>query len=66
MILDFLCILVAILSRTIRVEKLNTNIRKIVINRYLESNEDTRVTVNQPVELLSDTSAISKTFQISN
>lgn len=59
MILDILCIIVALITRIIKSKSLSIFTEKFIIGRYLNSNSISELFFNEPYDLFSDSDAIA-------
>ena len=59
MVLDIVCICIAVVARIISNKKFSEKLQEIVLGRYLELQSKKEAYGNEPCELFSDDTAIS-------
>ena len=62
MILDLVCIIMALFTRIIKSNSLSNFTDKVIIGRYLNSNNKSEVFLNESYDLFSNSDAINKVF----
>lgn len=58
MILDILCIIVALITRIIKSNSLSNFTERVIIGRYLNSGSISELAFNEPYDLFSDSDAM--------